>query len=250
MEIIVSIEKYVRNHVLYFVDRRTKNDSQVWGIQFACSHGTLPLHFSWISPLEAIYPGEHSSIRAYSIDHIYNNYWKALSLVCACTRSRYPLFFSYSWGGECHSSWKGSAASTGWYIDYSSSAALYHPRQHQSGHQSGSCDVFVHQVQQALLRYFNQVERGSQGLIHTVYQEANIFTPYGFFDGLACCLVQGEVGENNNSFDSIALGEGCSCVSNRSELLSDKDNADTVSGQLLCIGCGHRLWCTWQERGQ
>lgn len=155
---------------------------------------------------------------------------------------------SHSGGGECHSSRERSAARTRWYIDHSSSAALHHPRQHQPGHQSSNRDVLIHQLQQALLGHFNQALRGRQSLVHTVHQEADIFTPQGFFDGLAGCLVQREVSQDNDSFHSVALREGCSGVSDRGVVLRDKDDADTVPGQLLCIGFGHRLWCTWQEK--
>lgn len=157
---------------------------------------------------------------------------------------------SHSGGGERHSSKKRSAAGTRWYIDHGTSAAIHHPRQNQSGHQSSDCNVPIHQIQEVLFGHFNQALGWSQRFIETVYQEANIFTPQCFFDGLAGHLVQGEVSWDHKSFHSIILGEVCTHVSNRGGVPSDKDDANGMPGQLLCVCFGYRLRCTWQERWQ
>jgi len=156
---------------------------------------------------------------------------------------------SHGGGSEGHSSRQRSGASPRWDVDHSASAALQHARQHQPGHQSGDRDVPIHQIQQALLGYFHQALRGSPGL-HTVHQEADIFALHGFFDGVAGGLVQREVSRDYESFHSVALGEGSSRVSDRGEVLRDKDNADSMPGQLLYIGFGYRLCCTWRDREQ
>lgn len=171
-----------------------------------------------------------------------------VGLVCCCQMNASHRCLSYSEGGERHSSMSGSAAGAWGYVDHRPPAALHHPRQHQSRHQSGGADVPVHPIQHALLGNFNQALGRSRRFVHTVHQEADVFTPQGLCDRFGRRLAQREVGGDDGGLHPVGLGEEGSGVSYRGAVLRDEDDADAASSQLLCISTGYRLSCTCQQR--